>query len=123
MTRFRCTPLLAVVLMLGLGLPRAAYADNTGDVPPDKPVRTETDLFDPPVRLTATGGVIDSGKFWGHSSPWIVDVDGDGVRDLVVGDFSGLFRFYRNVGSNEKPRYAKAVNLQAGGVAAKVPIY
>jgi hypothetical protein len=40
-----------------------------------------------------------------------------------VGDFSGCFRFYRNEGSNEKPRYAKGVNLQAGGVDAKVPIY
>ncbi len=50
-------------------------------------------------------------------------MDGDGKRDLVVGDFSGFFRLYRNEGTNQQPRYARAVNLQAGGVDAKVPIY
>jgi hypothetical protein len=68
-------------------------------------------------------GVIDSGESWGHSGPWVEDVDGDGLRDLVVGDFSGLFRLYRNDGTNQKPHYAAAVNLQGGGVDAKVPIY
>ena len=53
----------------------------------------------------------------------LVDWDGDGVQDLIVGDFSGLFRFFRNTGTNQKPRYANAVNLQAGGVDARVPIY
>jgi hypothetical protein len=75
------------------------------------------------VRLTAAGGVIDSGPSWGHASPWVVDVDGDGVKDLVVGDFSGHFRFYRNEGTDQRPRYARPVNLQAGGVDAQVPIY
>ena len=51
------------------------------------------------------------------------DVDGDGRRDLLVGDVSGLVRFYRNEGTNTTPRYAAAVNLQAGGADAKVPIY
>ncbi|MFO0843915.1 MAG: hypothetical protein U0797_16215, partial [Gemmataceae bacterium] len=77
----------------------------------------------PPVRLRAADGVIDSGPSWGHCGPWVHDVDGDGVRDLVVGDFSGLFRFYRNEGTDQKPRYARAVNLKAGGEDAKVPIY
>jgi hypothetical protein len=117
----------AVSLFLGasLALCLSARAADEGDedVAPDKPVAVEADLFHEPVRLAAADGVIDQGAAWGHASPWVVDVDGDGVRDLVVGDFSGFFRFYRNEGTNEKPRYAKAVNLQAGGVDAKVPIY
>jgi hypothetical protein len=118
------TWLVGVSFALVLSLPLSARVDHDEDeIPPDKPVRVETDLFHPPVRLTAADSVIDAGPSWGHASPWIVDVDGDGVNDLVVGDFSGLFRFYRNEGTNQKPRYAKAVNLQAGGVDAKVPIY
>jgi hypothetical protein len=110
-------------MAMALALPLAA-ADQAGEeTAPDVPVRVEKDLFHPPVRLAAADGVIDHGPSWGHSSPWLVDVDDDGVRDLVVGDFSGLFRFYRNEGTNENPRYARPVNLQAGGQDAKVPIY
>jgi hypothetical protein len=113
---------LGALLALGLGLSPLA-ADDDDEVAPDQPVPAEAGLFHPPVRLAAADGVIDQGASWGHTSPWVVDVDGDGVKDLVVGDFSGCFRFYRNEGTNEKPQYAKAVNLQAGGVDAKVPIY
>jgi hypothetical protein len=116
--------LLGATLVVCPILPVTARDDqNDDEVPPDKPVRVESDVFHAPVRLMAADGVIDTGSAWGHASPWIVDVDGDGVNDLVVGDFSGLFRFYRNEGTNQKPRYAKPVNLQAGGVDAKVPIY
>jgi hypothetical protein len=112
-----------VAFSLVLGLPLAASEDALDEMKADVPVRVEKNVFHPPVRLAAADGLIDSGPSWGHSGPWFADVDGDGVKDLLVGDFSGLFRFYRNTGTNRKPRYAKAVNLQAGGVDAKVPIY
>ena len=121
MKRLKQTCLLA--LCLALALPLLAQDDPPNDVPNDETARVETNLFHPPIRLSAADGVIDSGPSWGHCGPWIEDVDGDGVNDLVVGDFSGLFRFYRNEGTNQKPRYAKAVNLKAGGVDAQVPIY
>jgi hypothetical protein len=115
--------MLIVIAALSLGLPLLAKDDNSDEVAPDVPVRVEKDLFHPPVRLATADGIIDSGPAWGHCGPWVADVDGDGVRDLVVGDFSGLFRFYHNEGTDAKPRYDKAVNLQAGGEDAKVPIY
>jgi hypothetical protein len=93
------------------------------DVAQDEPRGGAKGSFHAPTRLGAADGVIDSGAAWGHSGPWVEDVDGDGLRDLVVGDFSGLFRFYRNHGTNRKPSYTSAVNLQAGGTDAKVPIY
>jgi len=123
MARTKCGVLPGALVALGLMLPLTARPDSDDEVAPDKPVGVEADLCHAPVRLTAADGVIDSGASWGHCGPWVADVDGDGVKDLLVGDFSGLFRFYRNEGTNEQPRYAKAVSLQAGGVDAKVPIY
>jgi hypothetical protein len=121
MTVNRWIALVAVALTAGSPL----FADDElpADVANDEPVRVEKDLFHPPVRLAAIGGIIDRGPSWGHCGPWVADVDGDGARDLVVGDFGGLFHLYRNEGTDRKPRYARAVNLQAGGVDAKVPIY
>ena len=115
--------ILAFALSLAVCLPLVAGDDGDDEVAPDKPVRAAADLFHAPVRLVAEDGVIDCGASWGHSSPWVVDIDGDGINDLIVGDFSGLFRFYRNIGTNKEPRYAKAVNLQAGGMDAAVRIY
>jgi hypothetical protein len=111
------------LICLALGVPLLAWDEPPGEIPADEPARVEAPLFHPPVRLKAANGVIDSGPSWGHCGPWVEDVDGDGKKDLVVGDFSGLFRFYKNEGTNQEPRYARAVNLKAGGEDAKVPIY
>jgi hypothetical protein len=73
--------------------------------------------------VQADGKIIDTGANWGHSGPAIADIDRDGTRDLIVGDFSGLFHFFRNVGSNSAPKYQAAGDIQAGGEPAKVPIY
>lgn len=111
------------IFCIAVGLTQAVLADVPSDVEPDEPARIEADRFEAPIRLEADGRPIDHGPAWGHTSPWVVDIDGDGVRDLVVGDFSGLFRFYRNEGTDAAPRYTDAGNLQAGGEDAKVPIY
>jgi len=121
MSRIKLTGLTSA-LFLGAGM--ALAQDSVPyDVTPDEPKGALTGVFHAPTRLAAADGVIDSGPSWGHSGPWVEDVDGDGKRDLIVGDFSGLFRFYRNGGTNEHPKYAAAVDLQAGSTAAKVPIY
>jgi hypothetical protein len=79
--------------------------------------------FAPPVRIEADGQPIDHGAAWGHCGPTLHDLDGDGIDDLVVGDFSGNFTVYRNAGTNKEPRFARGVPLSAGGVAAHVPVY
>ena len=61
-------------------------------------VRGGARVFEPPVRLKADGEIIDSGAKWGHGSPCVVDLNGDGMADLLVGDFSGNFTRYLNVG-------------------------
>jgi hypothetical protein len=81
------------------------------------------EVFEPPTRLEADGKPIDTGEAWGHSSPCVEDVDGDGLRDLVLGDFGGKFHLYKNVGEKDAPVYKSAGNLQADGTDASVRIY
>jgi FG-GAP-like repeat len=87
------------------------------------PAAKAEEFFAKPVRLQADGADIDTGQFWGHSGPAMADIDGDGLRDLVVGDFSGKFHFYRNAGSQQEPKFTAAGNLQSDGEDAQVPIY
>lgn len=81
------------------------------------------DLFEDPVRIEADGQAIDTGKVWGHCAPCLEDMDGDGLVDLIVGDFSGKFHLYRNEGTKTEPKFTSAGNVQASGEDAKVPIY
>jgi hypothetical protein len=48
-------------------------------------------------------------------SPYVVDWDGDGKKDLLVGCESPRVIFYRNVGSDTKPKLAKGEELKLTG--------
>jgi len=99
----------------------------------------------PPVRIEAGGKAIDVTT--GHAAPYVIDFDGDGVRDLLVGEFgdgtfpnkelpeclsagwkkggrfaNGRVRIYKNHGTNTAPRFKDFEYLQAGGGVATVPI-
>jgi hypothetical protein len=74
----------------------------------------------PPVRIEAGGKPIDTDI--GHAAPFVGDFDGDGVNDLLVGQFGGgTLWVFRNEGSNSAPKYAKGVKFQAGGKDGTVP--
>jgi hypothetical protein len=76
--------------------------------------------FAPPVRLEAAGKPIDTDV--GHAAPLVVDFDGDGINDLLVGQFGeGILWFYKNVGTNAKPRYAAGVKFKGGQKEGRVP--
>ena len=74
----------------------------------------------PPVRLEAAGKPIDTAI--GHAAPFVGDFDGDGIQDLLVGQFGeGLLWIYRNEGTNAAPRLAAGVKFKEGAKDGRVP--
>lgn len=55
------------------------------------------------------------GSFPSRPSPFLVDWDGDGKRDLLVGSESGEVHFFPNRGTDETPRFDFGEPLKAGG--------
>lgn len=82
-----------------------------------------TDLspeLEQPVRLQAAGKPIDTDI--GHAAPFVCDFDGDGVRDLLVGQFGGgALWIYRNEGTNSQPKLAAGVKFKDGKEDGRVP--
>lgn len=75
----------------------------------------------PPVRIEAAGQPIDTPKI-GHSAPFVGDWDGDGVRDLLVGQFDGgVLWIFRNEGTDAQPRLAAGVKFKDGSEDGRVP--
>ena len=74
--------------------------------------------FEPPVRLKA-GGLPIRVESPGYAAPCLVDLDGKGKKDLVVGQFNqGKMKVYKNLGGG---KFAEGVWLQADGKIAEVP--
>ena len=73
-----------------------------------------------PVKIMAAGKPIDVDI--GHAAPFVGDFDGDGLKDLLVGQFGeGKLRIYRNVGTNAKPRFETFSWFQDGAETGRVP--
>lgn len=127
------TPLRFVLATLFASSPFAALAT------------AQSKELQPPVRILAGDQPIDVTT--GHAAPYVLDFDGDGKKDLLVGEFgdgefpvaelpaaladgwkqpgrfvNGRLRIYRNVGTIAAPRFAGFEYLQAGGGTATVPI-
>ncbi len=65
------------------------------------------------IHLSAEGKAIDVEI--GHLVPTVVDWNGDGKKDLIVGQFSkGAIRLYLNEGTDAEPRFGKFTYLEAG---------
>lgn len=77
--------------------------------------------LEPPVRLQAAGKPIDAMEI-GHAAPFVFDFDGDGLKDLLVGQFKdGLLWMYRNEGTNSEPKLTAGVKFKEGKEDGRVP--
>jgi hypothetical protein len=87
-------------------------------------ITTQTDGLSPelesPIRLEAAGKPIDTDI--GHAAPFVCDFDGDGIRDLLVGQFGGgALWIYRNEGTNSQPKLTAGVKFKDGKEDGCVP--
>jgi hypothetical protein len=70
-------------------------------------------------KLEADREVIDD-QGAGGFTPSVVDWNGDGKKDLIVGSFIGQVRAFINIGSNSEPKFAKEIMVEAGGQPIKL---
>lgn len=54
--------------------------------------------------------------------PRVVDADNDGLKDLLVGEAEGTLRLYRNINTDDAPRFDGGTLLQVGFPGAKTDI-
>jgi len=119
------------VAVICIAASQALFAQRGAKIPVDSNYR-----FARGVRLLTGDKPIDVTT--GHAAPYVYDFDGDGKRDLLVGEFgSGIFRgettsdssplanarlrIYLNKGTNNSPRYDGFRYLQSEGENASVP--
>ena len=57
----------------------------------------------------------------GRSSPVVMDLDGDGRKDLLVGNTDGLILFYQNIGTESLPMFEDYSVVLSEGVPIDLP--
>ena len=75
-----------------------------------------------PVQMMAGDKPID--VTIGHAAPFLADMNSDGKRDLLVGQFGdGALRIYANIGTNEQPKFDEKFDFFTveGGAKGTVP--
>jgi len=88
-------------------------------------LHAETNHFQAPTKLKAAGeDILVGGR--GHSAPTIVDINKDGLADLVVGLYKskredGNFLVYLNKGTNKIPEYEKGYLLKSADKLIAIP--
>jgi len=100
----------AVLLLAGLCFALWSYASAA-------PIERELGRG---VKLEAAGKPIEVEV--GHLVPWVADWNGNGKKDLLVGQFvGGRIALYLNEGTDAAPKFGKSVFMQAGGKEISLP--
>jgi hypothetical protein len=68
----------------------------------------EVPVFDSPYLLQIDGEIFDPGS---RTAPRIFDWNGDGLKDILVGEVEGYVYYLKNVGTNNMPLFKKSEKL------------
>lgn len=79
---------------------------------------TEPDFLDATIVQDLVGDLLVPS---GRSSPALMDLDGDGRKDLLVGNTSGAILLYANRGSDTTPDFSTYEHVTADGVEIDLP--
>lgn len=88
-------------------------------------VQAKSPELEQPFAVQSGGEILNIGEA-GHAQPLFTDWDGDGLKDLLVGQFgyqesAGAVRVYKNVGSATSPKYDGFTYIEANGKTNLVP--
>ena len=110
--RLKPTSLVLAVLALLMNL--AALS------PPALAEDSDRGILSDPIRLKADGEYIDTGEYVAHSGPSVMDINKDGLPDLLVGNFRGHIHVFENRGTRTRPELTDKGFLQAEGETVKI---
>ncbi|MBN2295021.1 MAG: VCBS repeat-containing protein, partial [Pirellulales bacterium] len=75
--------------------------------------------FEKPEKIQAVGRPLD---VYGMPSPNLADLDGDGDLDIICGEFVDRIKYFKNIGTKTKPKYAAGKFLQHDGRDLKMDL-
>ena len=116
---------LAISLLPGISVitplsSASAIAPSANAIAIARTSRATSDLFEAPFRVSGAKGLIDVDE--GHAAPLMTDFDGDGVPDLLVGQYGdGKLRVYKNVGTAKAPKFDGFTWFKTGEEEGRVP--
>jgi hypothetical protein len=89
------------------------FINEGTDTAPDFLVKVFAQLAGPPPSDLAVPGQ--------RSSPAVLDLDGDGKKDLLTGNTNGQILFYRNVNTDDVPLFSNYLLVESNGVPIAIP--
>ena len=84
------------------------FINEGTDTAPDFLVKVFAQLAGPPPSDLVVPGQ--------RSSPVVLDLDGDGKKDLLTGNTNGQLLFYSNVGTDDAPLFSNYLLVESNGV-------
>lgn len=89
-------------------------------VPGAEPARLAEELR-PPVPVMVGGRPLDVAQF-GHAAPFVGDFDGDGIPDLLVGQYrDGALRVYLGKSPPTRRDFHEYTMFRAGAQTGRIP--